>query len=375
MEMKGDIALEGFWFSDNGVSSMQNNQAVSVAGNVEFFHDITDNMSFTLEGFYRLDSEDTERSHGDLRLAELLYYTNSWEVSAGFGHVFWGATEFVHLVDIINQTDMVEYIDGEEKLGQPMLHLTIPRDWGVMEAFVMPWFRERTFHGLEGRFRAPLYVDTDKAQYESSNKEHHTDLAVRYSTTVQDADIGLYHFTGTSREPVLQLAIQDDHSPVLIPYYEQIGQTGLDIQMSAGEWLLKGEALYRTGQGRDFFATTFGFEYTFSSLGSSLMDLGLIGEYVYDDRDQAWMPTLFDNDIMAGVRLAVNDLDDTTVLAGIMYDLENGSTLVTLEAGRRIGEDLRINLEAGLFCDIADHDPAYILAKDDYLRMEVVWYW
>ncbi len=375
VELKGDISFEGFYFPENSAFSMQTEQAVSFAGNVEFFQDITDNMSFTLEGFYRLDSEDSERSHGDLRLAELLYFTDLWEVSAGFGHVFWGATEFVHLVDIINQTDMVEYIDGEEKLGQPMVHLTIPRGWGVVEAFVMPWFRERTFHGLKGRFRPPLAVDTGKTQYESSRKEHHTDVALRYSTTVTDADIGLYHFTGTSREPVLKLSLQQNHLPVFIPYYEQIGQTGLDIQMSAGEWLLKGEALYRTGQGRDFFATTFGFEYTFSSLGSSLMDLGLIGEYVFDDRNQGWLPTLFDKDIMAGLRLAVNDLDDTTLLAGVMYDLENGSTLVTLEAGRRVGEDFRVNLEAGLFCDIAEHDPAYILAEDDYLRLEVVWYW
>ena len=40
-----------------------------------------------------------------------------WSLSIGLGKVFWGVTEFNHLVDVINQTDLVEGIDGEAKLG------------------------------------------------------------------------------------------------------------------------------------------------------------------------------------------------------------------------------------------------------------------
>ena len=132
-ELRGDISLEGFVFLSNPAWQQQENQSASIAGNVEFFHDFQNNLSFTLEGFYRLDSQDEERSHGDLRLAEFLYYTDNFEITAGFGRVFWGATEFVHLTDIINQTDQVEALDGEEKLGQPMVHLLIPKEWGTME--------------------------------------------------------------------------------------------------------------------------------------------------------------------------------------------------------------------------------------------------
>ena len=76
-----------------------------------------------------------------------------WELRLGIGKVFWGVTESRHLVDTINQSDGVEDIDGEAKLAQPMATLSWIRDWGVVELLVLPYFRERTFAGVEGRPR------------------------------------------------------------------------------------------------------------------------------------------------------------------------------------------------------------------------------
>lgn len=375
-ELRGDLSLEGFLFLSNPAWDEQENQSASVAGNIEFFHDFQNNLSFTLEGFYRLDSQDKERSHGDLRLAQFLYYTDNFEITAGLGHVFWGATEFVHLVDIINQTDQVEALDGEEKLGQPMIHLSVPLDTYVLEAFALPWFRERTFPGRNGRFRSPLPVDTDSAQYESSSEEHHQDFALRAFTNFADADVGISYFRGTARDPVLLPAFdQVSGTAFLYPYYEQINQTSLDVQLIAEEWLLKGEAYYRTGQSRSYVATTFGFEYTFVGIFETMMDMGVLGEYVFDDRDSGWLPTIFDNDIMGGVRLTVNDMASSTLLLGLIRDLDSGSTIVSIESSRRLGDSVRINLEASLFLDMDKQDPAFAMAKDDSIKLELVWYW
>ncbi len=73
------------------------------------------------------------------------------ETRVGVRRVFWGVTEFQHLVDIINQSDSVEDIDNEDKLGQPMINLSLVKDWGIVDFFVLPYFRERTFAGAEGR--------------------------------------------------------------------------------------------------------------------------------------------------------------------------------------------------------------------------------
>ncbi|MBL4902402.1 hypothetical protein JYT85_00210 [Desulfocapsa sp. AH-315-G09] len=375
LEVDGEISVQGFLFFENGAWPHQKNQSVSGAITVKIFHEIRDTFHLALEPFYRIDSEDQERSHGDLRLAEVLYFTDNWEISVGLGRVFWGATEFVHLVDIINQTDQVEDLDGEEKLGQPMLHLTVPHDWGVVEAFVLPWFRERTFPGVNGRYRTVLPVDTDRAVYESGAGQHHTDIAIRYSTTLGATDLGLYYFNGTARDPILLFSHKQTSSPMLFPYYEQIGQTGLDLQMAAGEWLFKVEAYYRIGQSRSYAATTFGFEYTLVGIADTMMDLGLIGEYVYDDRDDGWLPTIYENDVMTGLRLAVNDMDDSNILLGVIRDIHSDSTIFAVEASRRLGDSIRINLDASFFMNMDQLDPAASLARDDSIKLEMVWYW
>jgi len=373
-EVDGDLSLQGRLFLHDGASSSQQDASASVATNLELYHEVTTDFSLTLAAFYRLDSSDNDRTHADLREANLLYLADNWQLRVGFGRVFWGATEFVHLVDIINQTDLVEALDGEEKLGQPMAHLVIAEDWGSVEGFVMPWFRERTFPGDKGRFRSPLAVDTDHPLYESSSEEQHLDLALRYNTSLANGDIGLYYFNGTARDPVLLFSFDPAGAPLLSPYYEQIGQSGLDLQLVAGEWLFKGEALYRIGQSHSFAATTFGFEYTFPGLGDSLMDLGLIGEYVYDDRDQEWLPTIYDNDLMAGLRLSLNDIADSTILLGVIQDLDTSAIIIGLEASRRLGDNIRLNLDASFFLNISSQDPAYSLAADDFLLLEMIWY-
>ncbi|MCF8055169.1 MAG: hypothetical protein K9K37_00840 [Desulfocapsa sp.] len=375
MEVNGEFSGEGFLFLENGAWSQQENQSASVAATIELHHNFLDNASFTLDAFYRLDSKDDARSHGDLRLAELLYFTDSWELTVGIGRVFWGATEFVHLVDIINQTDQVEAVDGEEKLGQPMVHFTVPRDWGTLEGFLLPWFRERTFPGIRGRFRTPVPVDTDQAAYESGSEQNHLDFALRYFSTLFNTDIGLSYFKGTSRDPALLLSPNQAKGAIIYPYYQQINQTGLDLQMVAGEWLLKSEAYYRTGQSRSYAATTFGVEYTMTGIGGSMMDLGLIAEYVFDDRDDGWLPTIYENDIMGGFRLSVNDMDDSSVLLGVVRDLYSGSTIIGIEASRRLGDSIRLNLDSSFFIDMDFQDPAFSLARDDFVRLEVIWYW
>jgi len=374
-EVDTELSIQGFLFLENGAWPHQENQSESVAANLEMYHEVLDNFHISMELFYRIDSEDKERTHGDLRVAELLYFNDNLEITFGIGRVFWGSTEFVHLVDIINQTDQVEELDGEEKLGQPMVHLSVPRDWGVVEAFMLPWFRERTFPGVNGRLRSPLPVVTDQTVYESAAKQNHTDWAIRYSTTLSNTDLGLYYFNGTSRDPVLLFSRNSIQGPALFPFYEQIGQSGLDLQMAAGEWLFKGEAYFRTGQSRSYAATTFGFEYTMVGIADTMMDLGILGEYVYDDRDDGWLPTIFENDIMGGLRLAVNDMDDSKILLGVIRDIPTGSTIIAVEASRRIGESVRINLDASFFINMDKEDPAFSFARDDFIKLELVWYW
>lgn len=300
--------------------------------------------------FFRYDPADHEgRTHGDIRELSLYVERDDWDVTAGLGKVFWGVAESRHLVDIINQSDLVENSDEEDKLGQPMVNLNLLRDWGTVGFFVLPGFRERTFPGDAARLRGPLPIDTDRPIYESAAEDSHLDAALRYKHVIGDFDIGLSYFHGTSREPVLVPSVGGDGRTVLRPRYEIIDQVGVDLQATMDTWLWKFEAIHRSGQGDSFAAAVGGFEYTLFGVADSDADLGLLAEYHYDGRGMDAPATIFDRDIFLGTRLALNDADATEFLAGVVVDQRDGEMLALLEAERRITERWFAELEARFF--------------------------
>lgn len=373
-ELSGYVAVEGRGFFNDSLYPGQKRDNASFSLQPEYYHEWKSGSSFTFVPFARVDSADSERTHFDIRELNYLYLRDSWELRVGVGKVFWGTTEFVHLVDIINQTDLVESIDGEEKLGQPMIHLSVPRDWGVVDLFILPYFREQTYTGKKGRLRSAVLVDTDQTKYENADKEWHTDFAARYSHTIGDWDFGIYHFSGTGRKPTLLSGFDSNGNPVFIPYYEQINQTGLDLQLVAGEWLWKLEALYRAGQGDSFFASVAGFEYTLVGIAETRMDLGIIGEWAYDDRGDG-ATTAFQNDAMFGLRLTVNDAASSELLAGVSYDMNSSAHGISVEASRRLGNNWKATIEARGFFDLPEDDIFYGLRDDAFLLLELAYYY
>lgn len=369
-ELSGYAAGEIRGFLHDALYGDQEKHNFSLAVQPEYYHEWENGNSFNFIPFARVDSADSGRTHVDIRELNALIVADAWELRVGMGKVFWGVTEFVHLVDIINQTDLVEDPDGEDKLGQPMVHFSVPGEWGVFDFFLLPGFRERTYPGKKGRLRTAWKVDTDHAVYESDAKEHHMDVALRYSHYIGNTDFGVYHFSGTGREPVLT---PDREARVLQPYYPQIHQSGLDLQVTTGPWLVKLEALHRTGHGDDFSACTGGVEYTITGIGGTHADLGVLGEFAYDDRREK-ASTPYENDVMFGLRLAVNDMAGSEVLIGVINDVEGDGRIMKLEAGRRFLENWKGELEAGVFSGISRDDIMYDLRGDDYMRLEVFYY-
>jgi hypothetical protein len=364
-----DFAVRAFW--QNPVSAAQEDHALqpTVASTTELrWYNEAGNQRAAFIPYLRWDATDEERNLTDLREAYWAFEGDGYELLVGANTVFWGVTESVHLVDIINQTDFAGDIDGEDKLGQPMLSLMLQRDWGEITAFVMPVFRERTFAGVDGRFRPPLPVDTDKAVYESSREDRHVDLALRYSHYIGDIDIGVNVFSGTSREPRLAASPKGDS---LLPVYDQIDQLGIDLQYTNDSWLWKLEAIARNGATHSFAAAVGGFEFTLYQLAESTADVGLLFEYQYDGRNELEPVTIADNDLFVATRLAFNDVQDTTLLAGASYDTDTGEVFLNIEAERRFGEDWFGELRVRAFSGAKQGDDTYWLQKDDYLQLSI----
>lgn len=369
-EWSGNVSLEGTHFpSDPAHAGQAKNGGFSVNVEPEFKHKWDDeNQQFTFTPYYRWDENDKQRTHADIRQLDYLKAKGDWEFQVGIGKKFWGVTESSHLVDIINQTDGVDGFDGEDKLGQPMLRASRLLENGSVDLFVLPYFRERTFAGSAGRFRSGFVVDTDAVTYESSQGEKHVDYAVRWSHTKDSMDLGLSYFDGTSRDPSFSVGSKNS-AAVLVPHYPLIQQLGLDLQHTGEATIWKLEVAHRRANAENYTAAVGGFEHSLPAFESGA-ELGLLGEYHFDTRGEA-LNAPFQNDVFVGARLALNDEAGSELLGGVFYDLDNESTSLRLEGSRRIGNGMKVNVEAQVFTNIDAADPLNAFAKDDYIQVEL----
>lgn len=367
-EFELELEAEYRYFFDNAQFTDQGSHFPALAATPEYsleWNKGKEQLNFT--GFLRVD-RDNSRTHWDIR--ELYYQKakSNWDFSVGLKKVYWGVTESNHLVDIINQTDAVESFDGEEKLGQPMAQFVLlTNKIGTFSFFYLPYHRKRTFSGKEGRLRFPIVIDNDDIGYQSGAEEWRQDVAFRWNHYFGIFDIGLSHFYGTGREPLFTI----DASGGINAFYPVINQTGLEIQVTHDAFLWKLESIYRDTRAQNFMALAAGLEYTFSNIDGNGLDVGVLGEYLYDERDELALSGL-QNDVFFGSRIAFNDTQDTSILIGGIADLESSSKIFSVEASRRIGSTWKAAVEARVFSSIDENE--FILnnfKKDSFFRLSI----
>lgn len=370
-EFSGYVTFDNRYFLNQGAYPGQHRNYLSFSFQPEYLMEWQDgDKSIKFTGFARFDQYDDQRTHFDIR--ELYYQTvkSNWELSIGIKKIFWGVTESVHLVDIINQTDFVESFDGEQKLGQPMLHYSLLSNFGTFDLLAMPYFRKRQFPGREGRLRTSFVLERNDAVFEDNAKEFRPDFAFRWSHYIGAFDIGVSHFYGTGREPITFKSDGDGNFNLL---YGIINQTGFDIQATTGPFLWKFESIIRRNEELNMFGLAAGFEYTFGNIFNSGLDIGIVGEYLYDDRDERSFSSL-QNDIFLATRLAFNDTQSTEILFGGIFDREHSSKLFSLEGSRRIGNSYKATIEARIFEDIDNEEFLFFIREDSFLQFTIAKY-
>ena len=369
-ELFGEVSYEKRFFLDEGFSGQAKTHYSYTFSPEIYWESEGGNNYFTYRSKIRRDSIDKERYLIDIQDLNWIRVGNSHEWRIGIRREFWGVTETAHRVDILNQTDQVESFDGEDKLGQPMVNFSLSKDWGTLDLYALLGFRERTFAGELGRLRSPAVINTDLAQYESAADYHRTDFAIRWSQSYQDLDLAISHFSGTSREPEFRL-VEHEGETTVVPFYGLIDQTGLEVLYILGGLAMKFEGITRSGQSARFSAATAGFEYTQVGILGSRFDLGWLMEVNHDDR----LPS---SPIALGTRFTFNDLYDSQILSGVLWNEQSGETSVFVEASRRIRECCKLSLEAIYFNGgHAGYDGYRMLEyfdQDDFLRFEFIYY-
>ncbi|MEE8484145.1 MAG: hypothetical protein V3S46_06060, partial [Nitrospinota bacterium] len=82
----------------------------------------------------------------------------------------------------------------------------------------------------------------------------------------------------------------------------------------------------------------------------------------------------FESDIMAGMRAAFNDAASTEALLGVVQDLDEETRIFTFESSRRLGESWKISMEAFVVLEAASDGPMYMVRDDDYVQLELFYY-
>ena len=385
VELSGRLSAESRGFPAAGPFAGQRSLAVGFVAEPTLYVEGAAGRSFTLTPFLRYDHSDPRRTHFDVQEAYLLLFgdagSGGWEARLGVGQVFWGVTESQRLVDIVNQVDFVEHPNGEAKLGQPMAHVTWFGDWGTLEVIGLSYHRARTFPGRSGRLRLPFVVDREHVQYESEAQRWHPDFASRYSHSFGPLDLGASVFDGTSREPFLLPGSDRSGEPVLLQYYAQILQLGLDAQLTVGSWLFKTETIRRSGawnllgREQDYFATVLGGEYTLYAVGGAGADLTVLGEWSYDSRGPTATPSrspnTLENDVFVAARIAFNDVQSTELTASVLADARRTTRALAFEFGRRISNAWSLRAEAVALLSVDPADLHYEMRRDSFIDMSV----
>ena len=386
-ELSGRLAMEGRWFPNEAAHRGQRDGSLGFTAEPTLYLEHVDGGSFTLTPHYRYDSADPERTNADLREAYLLLFgelgDGEWEARLGVDRVFWGVAEFHHLVNIVNQVDLTDHPNEESRMGQLMAHLTWSADWGVLEFFAMPLHRERTLPGRKGRLRTRVPFDQKRVSYESAAGEWHVDLAARYSRSIGPLDVGVSVFDGTSREPSFNPEFHGG-SLSLVPHYAQIRQYGLDAQLTIESWLIKLEAIRREGainrpppnaplgKEEDYAAFVGGVEYTFSGAFDSEADVSLLGEWSYDERGRR-SPNRYQNDVFFAARLALNDVENTELIASVIADMDHSTRLLGFEAKRDLSDSWTATVEAAVMLDVDEKDVIHDTRRDGYVLLNATY--
>lgn len=389
IDLSGRLAAESRWFPQSALFLGQGSLASGFVAEPNLYLEDDAGRILNVTPYFRYDSADDRRTHYDLREAYILLSgaagNGEWEFRLGVDRVFWGVVESRHLVDIVNQIDLVEHPDEKTRMGQPMAYVTWSSDWGVLELLGMSYHRKRTFPGSNGRLRASIVVDESRVEYERETGKWHPDFAARYSHTLGLLDFGASVFDGTAREPALGLCFDCGDTgvppgppglPVLYPIYNQIRQFGLDAQWTTGSLLLKLEAIRRSGapnlagEEETFNAFVLGGEYTFFSLWNTASDLTLFAEWDRDGRGRR-ATNFYENDLFAALRLMLNDVQGTEVTVSVLHDLDKRQSIYGLELARRLTDAFSLDLGAVAITNIDRDDLYYDLRRDGFVQLGI----
>ena len=215
-----------------------------------------------------------------------------------------------------------------------MINFTLEHDWGAIDFFVLPYFRERTHPDERARLRGAFPL-LKNAVYDSGAGRWHTDVAVRWS-----------YFTGSPgsrrvglpwNQPGAALGTGDDRGRTRgaagVPdHRSSLDRCAVDRR---GDLM---EALTRGGHGDRFLAAVAGVEYTVFGIGP---DPPISDCWLNSCSTDATKPAPFTRSTTrcsSGRAGRSTTRPTRRILGGPVIDYDTGEVFAFLEAERRFSD-------------------------------------
>ncbi len=266
-------------------------------------------------------------------------YLGDLELSAGQQAVFWGSTDAVNPVDVLNPRDMT-FPPDSRKLPVPMLRVRYyATDEFRLEAVIVPVFTPSIPPDAQwSSAPAPSIPSGVRIVGQAPAEERrpaaelgNVQFGVRATATLPGVDVSGSYFHGFRSTPTVQATLEPAGEPGAfrvkpVLRYDRIDLVGLDASGTVGEVVLRGEAAYT------FTADPDG---TDPAVGNPSLQAVAGGEYV----------------IPGGPRAVVQGILDVVAAdAGRQADVRFGTlTALSYQAGTRTQLELgwRQDLDGG----------------------------
>jgi hypothetical protein len=320
----------------------------------------------TFNPYVRYDAVDGQRSVFDLHELKVSAGGQRWHVKAGYDVEFWGVMEIVNPVNVLNQTDVTEGFLTKRKLGQLMVDYTLLGNFGTIDFYALGGFQPMRFPTATARLSPAVPIHQDDVIYGSGRGRSQLEGAVRYFRNVRNVYFGVSQFYGYARDPEMLVAFDSQGLPFVAARYDLEHQTGVEVQVTFGNVILKSEDVFRAdAHGRRSHALSAGSEYDLGSVLQSGRTISLFAEYYFDSRSQS-LVIPFRNDVFAGTRVSLNDRRSSEVRVWGNYDLSaRRATAIMVDASARLSERLKaVVTYRGI---IARQDALASIARDSHL--------
>ena len=312
VELSGHLAFEPRGFTQSPAHPGQSRHGLSLAFSPSSHHAFDDGRRACCS---RRSCDSTPRTTGArTSTCGSCWYQRVFEASElriGIGRVFWGVTESRHLVDVVNQTDLVRERRSRGQARQPLRqphphsatgHSRLLRAAGVSRADLSGAGGAPALRAVRRYGPRHLRVRCGPAACRPCGAVVTCESGI--STSASPTSTARAGSRGSGPLPVCadgRPALASGCRPagaVLAPRYDVVHRTSLDLQATRDAMLWKLEALHESGQGDSYLAWVAGFEYTWFGIDES-GTLGLLVEHLFDGRGGN-APQPLENDVFRG---------------------------------------------------------------------------